>query len=695
MTDLDFFGRGLERAGLALAVATVVLGLCGAFLRDRRFVTASRRALIAGGLAAVGAAAMLVRAFFLGQYELEYVFGYSERKLDGVYKFAGLWAGLQGSILFWTMLLGVIGIVLAWSFRKRGMDPSGRRLEPYVYAVFAGVQVFFWTVICFVEDPFTPMSADMLAGLGSQGLLVNGVPGDGSGLTPLLENYWMTIHPPSVYLGFILYTVPFAFGMAALMAGEFSSYWIRTTRRWTLVAWLFNTNGVVLGGLWAYEVLGWGGYWAWDPVENASFLPWLTGTAFLHSVMIQERRDMLRVWNCVLIATTFLLSIFGTYLTRSGIVSSVHAFAGGDVGDWFLGFLFVIGFISLFFIVFRMQRLRSANRIDSLLSREGVFVLNNMVLCAIAGAIVVLTLWPKISMEFMRNPISVGVPVYNQVCTPFFVLLLFLTAIGPSTAWVRTSTSRFFRNLAWPASVALVLAVATQYLAYVVVRGGDGDDPVTMLDHVYPTFIVAFLGWWIIASLFWEFLRTTKNTARGSGAPWFASAVRVVTRNNRRYGGYVVHCGLAVLAIGVVCSSMYKVTKEVRVKEAGSARIGPYVLHVDDARRDVPISAYTATQVDVRLTRDGTEVAQMSPEQRWYPPTGYRARGEPMTTVEIHRRAGEDVYVYFQNAQSGGYVFTVFRNPLISLVWMGWLIMIAGGLLAMAPMGRKRIGLAE
>ena len=703
--DYIDFGKAMERVSFGIALLVILLSCVGLFAKDRRFVLAARHAMIAGGVTVLLAASCLVGAFFDGAYGVEYVYSYSESKLAPQYKFAGLWAGLDGSILFWAMLLGIIGACVGWSFRKRGLDPSGRRLEPYVYIVFATVQLFFLAVICIVADPFKEMRPELLDSLmrrqgAMEGPLVRGgVPTDGKGLNPLLENYWMTIHPPSVYLGFIIYTVPFAFGMAALMAGEFSSYWIQTTRRWTLIGWLFNTNGVILGGLWAYEVLGWGGYWAWDPVENASFLPWLAGTAFVHSVMIQERRDMLRVWNSVLIALTFSLAIFGTYLTRSGIVSSVHAFASGDVGDWFLGFLLIVIATSIFLIALRAHRLRSANSVDSVFSREGVFLLNNMVLVAIAGAIVILTLWPKISHEFFDRSISVNVPVYNLVCTPFFALLLFLTAIGPSTAWVRTSFSRMVRNLAAPAFVSVPLAVATQWLAYSVIRGGAQDDPVTLTQHVYPSFVIVFLGWWIITSLGWEVVRTVnahhrlRKQSGKRGGLWLATFFRVGFKNNRRYGGYLVHIGIAMLAIGVISSSMYSVSKEVHFSEGETKQVGPYEVRVTGIQENVPVSAYYSTRVSVTFSRDGKEVATLDPERRFYPATGFRTEPQPTTEVKIKRLPLEDLYVYFESSEDG-FLFTFFRKPLITLVWLGWLTMIAGGLFAAVPFAKKKVGLA-
>ena len=706
MTYLGF-GSGLVAVSLGLAIVTVVLAILGIAGRDRRLVDGARNAMTVGGFTVAGAAACLVAGFFRGAYDVEYIYHYSERTLSSAKKFAGLWAGLDGSILFWAAILGLIGTALALGFRKRDVEPARRRLEPFVYAVFGCVQIFFLYINCLVASPFSPVARDVIEGLTQAGLANQGMPSDGRGLNPLLDTYWMMIHPPSVYLGFILYTVPFAYGAAALLAGEFSTTWIKATRGWTMVAWIFNTNGIILGGLWAYEVLGWGGYWAWDPVENASLLPWLTGTAFLHSVMVQERRDMLRVWNALLVCITFILSILGTFLTRSGIVSSVHAFANGDIGDKFLWFLFALIGFTVFLLVFRARALRTEKSVDNLLSREAVFIVNNFVLVAIAAAVVILTLWPKITFEFMKRSITVGVPVYNQVIVPLFVLLFFFTAIGPALAWVKSSKDRIVANLLGPAAASLVLAAASQWFVWDRIRGGaQGEDfpligrmfPTFQAGHVYPTYILLFLTWLIVTSLAWEVLRTVLNSARASGKDLLSTFVRLVTFQNRRYGGYLVHVGIAVLAMGVVFSSVFRVVTEVAVAEGGMQAVGPYEMHVGKSiHEDVhPGQAFESQRAPVAVTKAGAELATLLPEKRWYPPTGHRVEGQPTTEVGIARLKGEDFYVYFDRMQDDRRLkFTVFRNPCMWLVWAGWITMIVGGAFAALPLGGKRVGLAD
>lgn len=712
MTYLGF-GHGLVWVALALAVATVAFGLLGRALSDRRFVAAARNAMIAGGFASAGAAACLVAGFLRGAYDVHYIYNYSERKLPVIKKIAGLWAGLDGSILFWTAILGLVGSVLAAGFLKRDVDPARRRLEPWLYAVFGSVQTFFLVVIAWVASPFDGHDPHVIERLTERGLAFGGMPTDGAGLNPLLDTYWMMIHPPSVYLGFILYTVPFAYGCAALLAGEFSPTWIKATRGWTMAAWLLNTNGIILGGLWAYEVLGWGGYWAWDPVENASFLPWLSGTAFLHSVMVQERRDMMRGWNALLVCTTFILSIFGTYLTRSGIVSSVHAFASGEVGDWFLGFLIALIGFSAFLLVLRFRDFRTPRSIDRLLSREAAFVLNNFVLLSIAAAIVLLTLWPKISVEIVGEAISVGVPVYNKVCTPLFVALLFLTAVGPTMGWVATSADRAMKNLLGPAIVSLLLAAGVQWFAWAVVRGGRQGEEFPLVDHVYPTYVILFLACLTITSLGWEVVRTALQSSRASGRDLAGTFLRLVTFQNRRYGGYLVHVGLSVLAISIVTSSMYRTTTELSLRkgtrlpiaEGGSMEIE---LRGISPSRAHPGQPYHAGRADVALYRDGVEIASMAPEFRLYPKTGHRREPTNTTEVEIARLPNQDVYVYFERPErvtdsefddragfeARTFRFTVFRNPFMWLFWTGWITMLVGGAYAALPLGGKKVGLA-
>ncbi|MGA1202255.1 MAG: heme lyase CcmF/NrfE family subunit [Planctomycetota bacterium] len=691
--------RGLVLLGGAVALLGVLAVLIGSAVQDRRFVLSARRAVAATSFLTIASAILLTVGFVDGRYERSYIYNYSEKGLPLGYKIAGLWGGLDGSILFWAALIGVVALITTIGFRRGQSDPHGRRMEPWVYLVFGVVQLFFLTIIGFVNNPFELLlhspsfAGDLQAFLAR---FPGGVVEDGSGLNPLLVNYWMMIHPPCLYFGWVVYTVPFAYAIAALITGEQGNYWITRIRRWTMIGWLFNTTGIILGGLWAYVVLGWGGYWAWDPVENASFLPWFTSTALLHSIMVQERRGMLRTWNAFLATTTFVLSIFGTYLTRSGVVSSVHAFGSGNaVGMWFLCFLLATIATCLFLIALRQPNMRAAHRIESVWSREAMFVINNLVLCAIAACILILTMWPKISKEWLGQDMSVLAPVYNKVTVPFFVLLLLITAIGPALGWIRTSRRAAARNLILPMVASLPVALVIQYGAELI-HGGE-PRPLDFSARLYPTFVLLYVSVLISFTVLYEVLRTASNRARRSGEGFAAALVTLLLRNNRRYGGYFVHVGLAVISIGIVCSSMYKVQKDFSMERGESVRIGTYELTLSDVIQETEpnyeegrVYARMALQLDVRT--DAGRTFQVFPERRVYP----KKDNQAVTEVEIRKGLLEDLYVFFQSSDEAGHInLSLFRNPLINLVWAGWIFMIAGGVYAALPLGRKRVGLAD
>ncbi len=682
------FSRALVILGAGLGLLTILLVVLGDWIQDRRLVLAARRSLVATGGATVGAAIGLVAGFVNGAYDRSYIYDYSERGLPLSYKIAGLWGGLDGSILFWAALIGVVGGIVAYGFRRDEGDREGRRLEPWVYLVFGSIQLFFLVVVAFVTNPFELHSAAFLAQNFPNGAPIL----DGSGLNPLLVNYWMLIHPPCLYFGWVVYTVPFCFAIAALIIGEQGNYWITKIRRWTMLGWLFNTTGVILGGLWAYVVLGWGGYWAWDPVENASFLPWFASTALLHSIMVQERRGMMRSWNAFLATLVFVLSIFGTYLTRSGIVNSVHAFGSGPVGDWFLGFLLTCIAVCLFLITLRQPSMRSPHRIETLWSREALFVINNFVLLAIASSILILTLWPKISHEFFGQAISVGPPTYNQVTVPFFVLMLLISAVGPALGWIRTSPRVLLRNLLLPALVSVPIAATIQWGAELIRAGETGD--LSWAKRIYPTFVVLYSATLIAISLGYEVLRTVQNRSRRTGQGLLETLVTITVRNNRRYGGYFVHVGLAVITTGIVCSSMYRVEREFKMRTGDQVQVGSYEISLENAQtldqaESGKVFGLQTLEIGVRPEFGGA--FRMFPEKRHYP-----KKNTMVTEVEIHRGMLEDLYVFFQSSgEDGSYNLVIFRNPLIMLVWAGWIMMILGGIFAALPLGRKRVGLAD
>src|SRR5215469_2981352 len=432
MPDL---GKLCLAIALLLAIYSIFANIYGARRGRADFIVSARHALWAMCAMVTIAVITLWNGLLGSDFKLEYVASYSSTTLPTVYKFTALWGGQQGSLLFWTWLLSIFTSIAAFQNRRRNPDTA-----PYALAVMAGVAIFFLFMLNFVTRPFD---------------LLSPVPAEGSDLNPLLQNYWMAIHPPSLYTGYVSSTVPFAFGAAALITGKLDDSWIRSTRRWANFSWFFLTLGNMFGARWAYEVLGWGGYWAWDPVENAAFMPWLVMTAYLHSVMIQERKDMLKVWNLALIGLAFSLTIFGTFITRSGVISSVHSFTQSGLGPYFLSFLIFVVVVYTGLLIFRSGELRSPAEFESYLSREAAFLFNNLVLVGIAFAVFWGTIFPVLSEAVRGVKITVGPPFFNQVNGPLAIALIFLMGVGPLIAWRRTTPRNLIRSFAAPASLGL------------------------------------------------------------------------------------------------------------------------------------------------------------------------------------------------------------------------------------------------
>src|SRR5579884_2170400 len=497
----------------AIALRQLATGGRGRVSPERLAETA-RRAGIGSFIAVTCAAFALVWAAFSNDFSVAYILHHSNRALPGPYKFAALWSGQEGSLLLWAWLLTGYGFVL------RLRHKVDVKLTAYASTILAGIQVFFLLLLNFAAPPFSLVSGT--------------VPQDGFGLNPLLQYPEMVIHPPMLYLGYVGFSVPFAFALGALMMRYPGEKWIHITRRWTMVTWLFLTCGIFLGAHWAYSVLGWGGYWGWDPVENASLFPWLTGTAFLHSVMMQEKRGMLKTWNVWLIFCTFMLSILGTFLTRSGVVSSVHAFAQSSIGDWFLWFLACIFVVCLFFYIRNRDHLRSEHRLESLISRESSFLFQNLVLLAACFAVLWGTLFPILSEAIQGRKETVGPPFFNRVNIPIALFLLLLTAVGPLLAWRRTSWASLKRNFTIPAIVALATAALLMAL---------GVRPWTDSSQLYALMAIS-LAALVTATVASEFIRGGRVIARHTGQNLLASMVTLTRRNTRRYGGYIVHFGV-------------------------------------------------------------------------------------------------------------------------------------------------------
>jgi cytochrome c-type biogenesis protein CcmF len=642
---------------LALALYCFVIGVLAAVRRDAvgyRLAETARRAGMATFVAVFLAAAALVYAAMTNDFSVAYILHHSNRALPGPYKFAVLWSGQEGSMLFWALLLSAYGFVL------RLRHKVDQRLVAMASMVLAGIQVFFLVLVNFVANPFGMMDI---------------VVADGNGLNPLLQYPEMVIHPPMLYLGYVGVSVPFAFALAALIMRYPGEKWIHITRRWTMVAWLFLTCGIALGAHWAYAVLGWGGYWGWDPVENASLLPWLSTTAFLHSVMMQEKRGMMKVWNVWLIFITFMLSILGTMLTRAGLVSSVHAFAQSSIGSWFTGLLLVIFLVCLVFYILNRDHLRSENPLDALVSRESSFLLNNWLLLGACFAVLCGTLFPILS-EWVRDvKMNLGAPFYNKVMVPIGLLLIFLTGVGPLLAWRSTSWGSIKRNFAVPATIAFVveLAVCAILIKNDVRFWTDGGQMYAMLAFCLSTLVIATIGSeFVRGGLVW------KNKLQTN---LLAGMYQLSRRNMRRYGGYVVHFGVVLVVIGLSGAAFNK-DAEQEMAKGDKLQIGRYTL-IGEEYTDDDNANYQSQAALLDVYKDGKFLTRLNPEERFFKASG----GQPVHIVANHSTLSEDLYVIYEgrNTQTDHPIIKAMINPLVNWIWIGVLIVVLGTGMALVP----------
>jgi len=624
---------------------------------DRLGETA-RRAGVATFALVLLAAVVLVVAAFQDNFSLAYIYHHSNRDLPAPYKFATLWSGQEGSLLFWSLLLASYGLVLRLRFKVDA------RLFAHASVVIAAVQVFFLLLLNFAAHPFSVMQGSL--------------PQDGAGLNPLLQYPEMVIHPPMLYLGYVGFTVPFAFALAALVMKYPGEKWIHITRRWTMVTWGFLTCGIFLGAHWAYSVLGWGGYWGWDPVENASLMPWLTGTAFLHSVMMQEKRGMLKVWNMWLIFATFMLSIFGTFLTRSGVVSSVHAFAQSSIGNWFVVFLSLIFAVCLFFFVKNRSHLRSEHKLESLVSRESSFLFNNLLLLVACFTVLWGTLFPILSEWVQGHKITVGPPFFNRVNVPVALLLLLLTGLGPLLAWRKTSLESLKRNFRWPAAGALAAGL---FLVLTPARWGSpfGLKPWVDISYLY-SLMTIMLSVLVALTVGSEFVRGGSVIRRHTGQNLFAAMGQLAHRNTRRYGGYIVHFGVIVIMIGFA-GAAFNQDKEQEMAFGDKMTIGPYTLVCNSyTQEDKP--NYGSEWAILDVFKGGKRITTLYPERRFY-----KASQQTSTIVANRSTLKEDLYLVYegQNQDTGRPIIKAHLNPLVMWIWLGVWIMIAGTILALVP----------
>lgn len=635
---------------LGFAVISIVLNILYLRSNDGRLFLSAQRSSLAVSLLCFLATLILTQCLMNSNFDVDYVAHYTSLETPLIYKFTALWAGQSGSLLFWLFVLSVYSVVAILQNNRTHVAHM-----PYVMIVLVTVQSFFLILVNFVTNPFAPTDADFVVA-------------NGLGLNPLLQNATMAIHPPMLYLGFVGFTVPFAFSIAAMAKKDMNALWIRTIRNWTLFVWLMLSIGIMLGGWWAYQELGWGGYWAWDPVENASFMPWLTGTALLHSIMIQEKKNMLKVWNMVLMILTFTLCIFGTFLTRSGIMSSVHSFTASSLGPIFLGFVFIILTVSLILLSQRMAFLRSPKKIESFTSRESGFLFNNVIFVTMFFAVFWGTLFPVISEAVRGTKITVGAPFFNQINIPIGLILLFLTGVGPLLVWRRTSKQSFIRHFTWPLLVGAMCAVVLLIL--------------NMRNYVLISFS---LSAFVLTSILMEFYRGIFSRMKAHSESAIKALGTILRKNRSRYGGYIVHIGIVFMFVGFT-GHAFDSEKEFGLKKGESDHLNNYTFLLTDLREEERPNHYAwIADLEVKNEKD---VIHLYPEKRIYFHNNPNPdRRQPHSELDIHSTMKEDVYSIFNSVdlENGVAYLKIMVNPLVNWVWLGGFIFVFGTLIALWP----------
>jgi cytochrome c-type biogenesis protein CcmF len=645
-------GHLILLTALVLAAFGIIVGYFGGQRRNTRLIQSSFNAVYAvAGLVFI-AAVILWYGLLTDAFQLSYVWNHSERALPTFYKFSALWGGQAGSLLFWCLLLSGYSAVVAFANRQRHQV-----IMPYVNSVLLTTSLFFLILLVFATDPFAR---------------VGFLPPDGQGLNPLLQNYWMIIHPVMLYLGYVGMAVPFAFAVGALISKRLDNEWVRTVRRWTLIPWMFLSAGIIMGSQWAYMELGWGGYWAWDPVENASFLPWLTGTAFLHSIIIQEQRGILKVWNVVLIWLTYFLVILGTFTTRSGILESVHSFARSDVGPYFLSFLIIILFGFLWLLFDRLPLLRGEHTINSYTSREAAFLANNWLFAGIAFATLWGTFFPMFSEILTGERISVAAPFFNKVNGPLFLMLLLLMGVAPLLGWRHTSLAAFRKQFTIP----ILTAIAVGALVFVLARS------------LYPMIGLAICGF-VVATIVQEYVRGALARRTTTGENFLVAIANLWTRNGRRYGGYIVHLGIVMIGVAVIGNEFYQQSLSITLATGESATIGRYELVFQrmESNREANRIEFGSV-IDAFSLDSGTQVGTLIPKRNIYDKTP----DMPTSEVGLHMSPLEDIYVVLNGWDNGGAsaTFTIYVNPLTMWMWVGGVMLVIGTLIAAWPHPTRR-----
>jgi len=650
---------GYVALSLAFILATyaAIVAVVGARRQIPELVVSARNASY--GVAFLVTTAVFVLEYLLitGEYQTKYVFEVSNRAAPLFYRMTALWGGQAGSLLFWSWLMSLMAAA-AIAMKWRDMRP----MMPYVIMATQVTLAFFTSLVVFVANPFTQLAQ---------------LPPDGQGLNPLLRHFGMIIHPPMLYMGFVSFVIPFAFGLAALITGQTGDAWIRTTRRWTLTAWVFLSTGLILGGWWAYDVLGWGGYWGWDPVENASLIPWLVATPFLHSVMMQENRGMLKRWNMGLIILTFCLVIEGTFLTRSGMLSSVHTFAQSAIGPLFLGFITVMFLVSFYFFFIRWDELRSDNELDSLISRESFFLLNNLIFLGLAVIVWWGTHYPLITEAVLGEKIMVGPPFFEKTTAPLWAVLIFLMGVAPLLPWRRASLNKVSQTLLWPTVVGVITMVALIAIG------------ITIWGAVLGFALCAFT----MTTILQEYIQGVAVRHR-RGENYVTALLTLISRNRRRYGGYMIHMGVILVAIGIIGSRFYQVETQQNIAIGESMSIhsdllGTYTLTYQGLREGASPDDRQITEAQLSVTHNGQSLGELIPVREFFV-----VQQQPMTIPDKKIITMlSDLYVVLGGWEGTGETatFKVYINPLVNWLWIGGIVFILGTLVAAWPTSAQSV----
>ena len=650
---ISVFGSSLISLALFLSITSFCFNVWYLKSHDIKLYVSGRNSMIASCFLVIISGFTLVFALFRSDLSLAYVNKYSSIFTPTIYKISGFWAGMEGSLLFWTFILAIYTLIVLYQNRAKYIS-----LMPWVTITISIILSFFLLICVAFENPFTPVDEPIKMG---------------SGLNPLLQHWAMLLHPPMLYLGFIGFTIPYAYAIAAMATQQLDASWIRLTRKWSLFTWLLLSVAIVMGGKWAYMELGWGGYWAWDPVENASLFPWLTGTAYIHSVMIQEKKNMLIRWNMILIMVTFTLTIFGTYLTRSGIVSSVHAFAATDLGIWFFGFVVFLVLLNVILLIIRHKDLTSQNQLDSFASREAGFVFNNMIFVAMMLVVLWGTLYPVMTEAIRGFQVKLGPTWFNEKTIPFGLVLLGLMGIAPLLAWRKTSLSSIKRNFLLPTIISL-------FAGLILFAFG--------INKLYPL-VTLILIVFVFLTIYLELYRGTRVRIKNRDENWVEALSTIISNNKSRYGGYIVHIGILMMFFGFVGKAYDKEADVSLNPESPKTMLNEYTFELKNYWKETPQTNpstrknHHAFIAEIEIDRNNEYFTSLFPEKRIYTDQN----SQPHSEVALKTTLNKDLYLILGSLdlESGIATLKIRINNLVSWVWIGTLLLIIGTVVAIIP----------